>query len=311
MESPNADEPVPLGVISVSRRTDIPAWYSGWFMDKVDKGYCHVANPFNGKVEIVSLAREDVDAMVFWSRNYKPALPHLRRLSDMGYRFYFQFTIVGYPRFIDSYIPSAQSACRTAHDLNSAFGDRSVVWRYDPIMLTSITHEKWHVTNFERLCRLLEGATDQCIISFVDYYRKLDRNLFPLLEDRGVKYFKPERKTLDELAEKLWLTASRYGIKVTACCEPELNSSRVTSSSCIDPGRLQDITGKELDGAVTRPTRKGCLCAASKDIGAYDTCLARCAYCYANRSHAKNVENYRAIPVSSPCLSSWAKTPGL
>jgi len=278
-------------------------------MDKVGKGYCHVANPFSGKVEIVSLAWEDVDAIVFWSRNYKPMLPHLRRLSDIGYRFYCQLTITGYPRFIDSYVPSAQKACRTAHDLNNTFGHRAVVWRYDPIMLTSVTSGKWHVTNFERLCRLLEGATDQCVISFVDYYRKLDRNLFPLLEDRGVKYFNPDPKTLGDLADRLWLIAHRYGIRVTACCEPELNSGCVTSSSCIDPARLRDITGKKLDDTAS-PTRKGCLCATSKDIGAYDTCLARCAYCYANRSHARNVENYKAISTASPCLSLRVETPG-
>ncbi len=293
-----------MPIISASRRTDIPAYHSEWFIDKIERGYCHMINPFNGKMSKVSLKREDVDGIVFWSRDYRPMLKHLPRLFDLGYRFYFQFTIIGYPNTFDPGTPSIADSAKTAHRLMKMFGLRSVVWRYDPIILTSATDERWQIDNFKTLCQRLDGATDICVISFIDHYRKLDRNFFPALIKSGIDFFDPGWDTLGELASELSATACDHGIDVTSCCEPQLKASAVLPGSCVDTERLGLMSGADLSGVKKNPTRKGCLCFSSKDIGAYDTCPASCAYCYANHSRENSVKKMKAIKPASLSLTA-------
>ena len=296
-----------MPIISASRRTDIPAWYPDWFMDKIERGYCHVSNPFNGKVERVSLKLEDVDGIVFWSRDYRPMIKNLPRLSEMGYSFYFQFTIVGYPETFDPGSPSIAVSAKTAHRLREKFGPRCVVWRYDPIILTSVTDERWHLDNFRGLCRELEGATDMCVISFIDYYRKLDRNFFPALAQNGIDFFDPGWDRLGEIASELAEVAGDYGIGVTSCCEPQLGTGAVQPGSCVDTERLGFMSGADLSGIKKNPTRKECRCFSSKDIGAYDTCPAGCAYCYANHSRERSAHRMKEIKPASLALTTRAK----
>ncbi|VAX24198.1 hypothetical protein MNBD_NITROSPINAE03-753 [hydrothermal vent metagenome] len=284
-----------MPIISASRRTDIPAWHTDWFIDKIERGFCHVSNPFNGKVSQVSLKPEDVDGIVFWSRDYRPTIKHLPRLFDLGYRFYFQFTITGYPNTFDPGTPSAFVSAKTARQLRTMFGPRSVVWRYDPIIVTSVTDRRWHLNNFKTLCQSLEGATDICVISFIDHYRKLDRNFFPALIKNGTDFFDPGWDTLNELASELADVACDYGIDVTSCCEPQLKTGAVQPGSCVDIQRLGLMSGADLSGIKKNSTRKGCLCYSSKDIGAYDTCPAGCAYCYANHSRERSVKKMKEL----------------
>lgn len=293
-----------MAIISASRRTDIPAWYSAWFMDKINRGFCEVSNPFNGRVERIPLGVKDVDGIVFWSRDYRPMMDHLPRLLDMGYRFYFQFTIIGYPEYIDPGSPSTAIAAETAHELCKKFGPRCVVWRYDPVMLTSHTGVGWHLDNFRELCGRLRGAADTCIISFIDYYKKLDRNLFPALKESGVAFSKPGWEELRGLAQELAHIAGGHGLRVTACCEPELKLETVAPASCVDRERLGAIAGAGFSDVKTNPTRKGCRCAASKDIGAYDTCPSGCAYCYANNSRELSAKRMRAISETGLALKA-------
>lgn len=262
-------------------------------MDKIRRGRVRVVNPFNGRAEDVSLKLEDVEGIVFWSRNYRPMLRRLDELHGMGYRFYCHNTIIGYPRFIDPGSPPPENSARTAHRLSASFGARTIVWRYDPIMLTSGTDAAWHIKNYARLLEMMEGATETCVISFIDRYRKLERNLFPLLERHGVRYLQPRRDELEQLAGEMARMAEKHGIEVLSCCEPEL--SAVGRTSCVDAVRLSDVTGKDMSHLKKTPTRKGCRCFHSKDIGAYDTCPLGCAYCYANASRARSAASRRRI----------------
>lgn len=273
-----------MPVISASRRTDIPAIYGAWFMDKIEKGECSVMNPFNGKVDTVSLKLADVDGIVFWSRNYHPMIENLKRLHDMGYRFYCQFTINGYPRFLEKSSPSVSLAVKTAHELCNLFGPKAVVWRYDPIILTSATDYDWHMQNIERIADGLKGATDACVISFVDWYRKVDRNLNPVLQSRGLTASNPSAGEMKALAGAMGEAVRLRGMKLQACCEPDVESHEIHRASCVDSVRLSQVTGKDLSRLPPAPTRAGCGCRASRDIGAYDTCPLGCAYCYASRS---------------------------
>ncbi|MGK7346062.1 MAG: DUF1848 domain-containing protein [Candidatus Nitrospinota bacterium M3_3B_026] len=273
-----------MAVISASRRTDIPALHGQWLMDRFREGRVEVKNPYNGKISEISLRPGDVDGVVFWSRNYRPMLESLSRLSGMGYGFYCQYTIIGYPRLFDPGSPGVEAAAGTARELAARFGPDTVVWRYDPIILTSMTDAAWHLENFPRLLGLMEGSTDTCVISFIDVYRKVERNFLPLLKEHGAEFYRPRREELEELAAGMARMAAKAGITVRSCCEPELEAA--PKGSCVDAERLGRVTDRDLSGLKKRPTREGCLCYASKDIGAYDTCTLGCAYCYANRSPA-------------------------
>src|SRR5512135_950390 len=127
-------------IISASRRTDIPAFYSRWFMNRVRAGYCTVPNPFNAnQVKRISLLPEEVDVIVFWTRNPRPLFPFLKELDVRGVRYYFQFTLLDNPRSIDPKTPPAESALQTFRALSEQVGPARVIWRYDPLVLSQIT----------------------------------------------------------------------------------------------------------------------------------------------------------------------------
>jgi len=257
-------------------------------MDKIARGHCIVKNPFNGKSETVSLKPNDVDAFVFWTRNPAPFIKHLDKLHNAGFRFYFQMTTIGYPRFIDPASPDPSKAAASAKQVVKKFGPRTVVWRYDPIILTSATDADWHLQNFAKVMSLMKGTADTCVISFIDMYKKLNRNFFPVLKKEGVEFLNPGKDDLLELAIKMTKMAKDDGIAVQTCCEPDFACEAVPATSCIDPLRIEDLTGQTFANIKRVPTRKGCRCVHAKDIGAYGTCVFGCAYCYANHSRIKS-----------------------
>ena len=159
-------------IISASRRTDIPAFHAAWFLQAVREGSCRVANPFNpAQVSEISLRPEAVDALVFWTRNAAPLLPHLAELDARGYRYYFLYTLTGYPRVLEPGVPPREEALATMRRLAECLGPDRLIWRYDPIILTTITPPAYHAENFARLAATLRGATSRVKISFFDEYR--------------------------------------------------------------------------------------------------------------------------------------------
>jgi len=295
-----------MTVISASRRTDIPAFHAEWFMDKIARGRCQVANPFNGRVETVALDPGSVEAIVFWTRNPGPLTPHLPSLWRRGYRFYVTLTITGYPKELEPGCPPAERAAALARDLAGRYGPHAVVWRYDPILLTSVTGAAWHRQNFSRLLGLMEGAVNECVISFADFYKKVERNLASPLARLGAETLEPGWDELRALAADLAKEAGERGVRLTACCEPELGLDTAPASSCVDPARLAAVSGKDFSALQKNPTRPGCGCAASKDIGAYDTCPAGCAYCYANHSPGRSANNAGSMDPRSLALAPAA-----
>src|SRR5512139_3841787 len=105
-------------IISASRRTDIPAFYAPWFINRVRAGFCEVPNPFNRQqVSRISLSPEDVDVIVFWTRNPRSLFPYLDELERRGYRYYFQYTLLGYPLEIDNHGPPSIASLVTFREL--------------------------------------------------------------------------------------------------------------------------------------------------------------------------------------------------
>jgi hypothetical protein len=287
-------------VISVSRRTDIPAFYADWFMNRIQAGFAQYANPFGGQVYEVALRPEDVIALVFWSRNYAPLLPHLPTLDRRGYAGYFHCTLTGLGRPLEPHAPDASAVIETLHALAERYSPQHVLWRFDPLILSNRTPANLLLERFETLARRLHGATTRCYFSFVDYYRKTRNNLQPLIE-RGWRFDEPDLAAKLDLTRQLVAIGRRYQMTLHACCEPEvLSVPGVHQAHCVDADLIRRLFPAKFQTLKKTPTRRGCGCFASRDIGAYETCMHGCLYCYANASHRKAQANYAAHTPLSP-----------
>lgn len=307
-------------IVSASRRTDIPAYYSDWFMGRVEAGYCLVANPFDARrITRVSLAGEDVDFLVLWTRDPRPIIPSLAELEDRGLRFYFQMTISGYPRQIEpGAIPLAE-AIDAMRELVSRLGSRRVIWRYDPVFVARpdaasgsrapALDADWHRRNFERIARGLgdaaRGGPERVVLSVLDEYaltaRALARSGYSEAIFGSSRAAEPliERQSLPEpypdLLADLAAIARSKGMTPSACAEPfDLSGLGIEAGACIDRDLASSIWGETaLSSRVGRKgsgQRQACRCAPSVDIGSYGSCPRGCAYCYASRGRAKLLE---------------------
>ena len=262
-------------VVSASYRTDIPAFYGDWFARRLAAGHALVRNPWSGSAYRVDLTPKAVAGYVFWTRNPTPFIPVLERLDRP---FAVQFTITGYGRRLEPSVPPPERAVEAAHRLAQRYGPRCVVWRYDPIL--SPTHD--HVEAAGRLAESLRGASDECVVSFASFYRKTQRNL----SAAGFVWEEPEPDRRLRLIEALADAVSP--LRLTVCAQPELTVGAAEPARCIDPARLG------LGPLPEKGNRPGCACAASRDIGAYDTCPHGCLYCYANASPAAARRRFKA-----------------
>ena len=271
-------------IVSVSRRTDVPAFYSEWFFNRVKEGFAETKNPMNPKqVRIVSLKPEDVDCFVFWSKNPLPMVEKLDLLENYG--FYFQFTLNGYREDIEAGLPLLEKRVETMQRLCDKVGKERIVWRYDPILITEKYSEEFHTDMFGKLANRLDGCFDGCVISFVDKYGKNAKRF----DEMGIHELNHEEIAV--IAESFAAVGMEYGFDINTCAEKaELGMYGIGHSSCIDAERIRKIVGREIKADMDKNQRRECRCAASVDIGTYDTCLHGCVYCYANRS-VKSAEN--------------------
>lgn len=263
-------------IISASRRTDIPAFYSDWFFNRIKAGYIDVRNPMSyHRVSRVSLSPEVIDCIVFWSKNPKPMLNRLNELKD--YNYYFQFTINPYDKEIERGVPKKKGIIDTFKELSDKIGEERVVWRYDPILLSDSIDEKYHLEYFEELAKRLKGYTKYCVISFIDLYKKTERNI------RETSIHEPNEDEMKDLANNISKIAETYNIKVVSCAESiDLSDEGVEHGHCIDQALIEDIVGYRIKARKDKNQRKECGCIESIDIGQYNTCSHNCVYCYAN-----------------------------
>ncbi|MFH1190073.1 MAG: DUF1848 domain-containing protein [Candidatus Omnitrophota bacterium] len=281
-------------IISASRRTDIPAFYSEWFMNRIRAGYCTVPNPFNPKqISRVSLKPQDVHAIVFWTRDPAPMLKYLPELDKEGYKYYFQQTIIGYPRSIDPKSPPIEAAVEAFRKLSGEIGKERVIWRYDPILLSAETPEAWHIERLSYLMGELKGYANRLIISFVDQYKKMAERMAR------------EVSAYNGIIEWIGKRARETGIEVRTCAEEaELEEHGIRHGNCIDGELIGKITGTSTVSKKDPGQRKLCGCVVSKDIGVNNTCLFGCKYCYAT-SNAKAVENnFKRHDANLPSLTN-------
>jgi hypothetical protein len=272
-------------IISVSRRTDIPAFYGGWFMGRIQEGFAGVVAPYGGKRYLVSLIPQDVDCFVFWSKDFTPFVPHLDTLDRLGYRFYFNYTLTALPAVFETSVDK-EAALKTLQYLGERYSPRHINWRFDPIILSNITGADFYLDHFERLVAQLAGRVERCYFSFVTEYEKVKRNLLPLLSDQGIRLLQPQPEERVALADRLAAIADRHGIRMYSCCGDYLLGPRIHKAHCIDGAIIEQLFFPQGFAHKAKPTRKECGCTESIDIGTYDTCPHGCLYCYANANKA-------------------------
>lgn len=278
-------------IISASRRTDIPALYPEWFMNRLLAEEVLVPNPYNRKkVSRIRLTPEVVDCFVFWTKNPEPMLPYLKMIDRLDYQYYFQMTVTDYEKDIEPHLPSTEESIATFILLSQRLGKNRVDFRFDPILLTEKYTIDYHLEKFDMMCEWLHPYTTRCIFSFVDSYR-------------SSPFREPEDEEKVMLAEGLSKIAARYGLPLYTCAEKiDLEQYGIRHAACVDREKIREIIGYKLDLKKDRGQRKECGCCESIDIGMYDTCVHGCHYCYATASLASAKSRRDEHDPESPVL---------
>jgi Domain of unknown function (DUF1848) len=265
-------------IISVSRRTDIPAFFAEWFMNRIREGFVCIRNPFNPRqVRKISLQPKDVDCLVFWTKNPANLFPYFAQLS--AYNFYFQFTLTPYDQLLEPGLPPKPYLIELFKELSRKLGKERVIWRYDPIVISQDMPVTFHTSAFAAMATALHGYTRRCVISFLDMYKKCERNL------KEVQPLPITAAMMQEIAKSFASIAAKNELELVTCAEEiDLSSYGIAHGKCIDDQLIAEISGKPLRIAKDKTQRPLCNCATSIDIGDYNTCLHGCLYCYANSS---------------------------
>jgi len=293
-------------IISASRRTDIPAFYAEWLYNRLKAGFTLVPNPYNaGNVSRVDLTPDNVDAIVFWTKNPAPLFKYLDRIDDLGFNYYFQFTLNGYPEVLEPGVPRYGEIISTFRKLCDSIGPEKIVWRFDPIVVSSVTPGDYVVELFEKISGDLDGYTSRVVISFVDYYRKVRRSMEELSRRRNVTFadLGREEKLVSNIASGISRAAAAHSLEIFSCAEEyDLSAWGIKNGKCIDDRLIERLFGIRLDVAKDRSQRKECGCVQSRDIGQYDSCVHGCIYCYANSGGEVSHKRYSSYRVSDTSL---------
>ena len=329
-------------ILSASRRTDIPAFFPDWFMNRLRDGYVLVRNPMNyHQVSKIELSPAVLDCIVFWTKNPRPILRHLAEIGET-YPFYFQYTLNAYGKDVEQNLPNLGERIHTLQTLSDAIGNERVIWRYDPVLLSPVYDVRWHVESFGRLAKELAPFVESVVFSYFDPYPKVENNTRGLgirpcvsaemetLAQEFSRIARANRLTIKTCAEAIDL--EKYGIEHNCCIDPKLieslaaklkNDARWSMATAVTPiksaadlaaktvvkvvldrdgQQIKKITGYAIRAKKDSNQRPECGCAESIDIGQYNTCCHGCRYCYAN-FNPKSVETFlRQHVKNSPLL---------
>lgn len=284
-------------IISASRRTDIPALYSDWFINRLNSGYLYVKNPMNSmQVSKVIFTPETVDCIVFWTKNPAPMLDKLKQIKNIPY--YFHFTVTAYDSQIEKNLPAKNTVVDTFKKLSDITGPDRIIWRYDPVFFTSEFDTAKHQLVFEHLAESLSGFTHTCMFSYLTPYNKCKKNM------RHLCYTIPGIQDGISFALTLSSIAKSQNITLKSCAMiNEFSDAGIVRGRCIDPDLVESISGRTINHRKDPSQRDHCLCAYSIDIGAYNTCTNGCIYCYANYDPAMACKNQALHNPGSELLS--------
>ncbi|HEY8391776.1 DUF1848 domain-containing protein [Capillibacterium thermochitinicola] len=304
-------------IISASRATDIPAFYSDWFLRRLAAGYVKWVNPFNGQAQYVSFAKTRV--IVFWTKNAKPLIKYLPVLDRMGINYYFTFTVNDYEaEGLEPNLPRLSERMQTFQQLAKTIGKQKVIWRFDPLILSKTLTVGQLLRKIKRVGEALHPFTEKLVISFADIsiYRRVQRNL---TKGGFADYCEFDQAQMKAIAASLQKINRDWGLQIATCSEEiDLSAYGITHNKCIDDQLLirlfpQDQalmkflgyeapqpslfsggeTGRRSSNLKDKGQRRFCGCIVSKDIGQYNTCMHLCKYCYANYSESLVRKNYQ------------------
>ena len=284
-------------ILSASRRTDIPNYYSEWFFNRIKESFVYVRNPMNPhQVSKIDITPQVVDCIVFWTKNPEPMLHRLDELAS--YDYCFQFTLTGYGRDMECNVPhKREKMIPLFRELSQKIGAKKVIWRYDPIIFTRKYTPEYHLKAFEQIATALKGYTEKCVISFVDIYTKNKKNMEQL------EAYELKQEELLAFAKKIAQIAKDNGMRIGSCAETiDLKECGIEHNRCIDKDHIEDIIGCSLKVEKDKNQRKECGCMESVEIGTYNTCKNGCKYCYANFSEESVIENCHKYDPKSPIL---------
>lgn len=285
-------------IVSASRRTDIPAYFSEWFLNRLKEQYVLIPNLRDtDRLGRAELSPDNVDCIVFWTKNPASILDKLHTIEKMGYTFYFQFTLTPYDQNVERNLPPKSELIRAFQDLSRQIGPERVIWRYDPVMITGDFPVSWHLKQFHEFCGILHDATRRCVFSFIDPYFHL-----------GNRFHAVTQAEMLAIAEGFSRIAAGYRLPLFTCAE-EINLGRlgIGRSACIDQGLIEQLIGCPIQAKKDVGQRPACGCIECVDIGAYDTCLNGCTYCYATTGEAKARRRMQAHDPESPLLTGFPR----
>ena len=326
-ESVKAQAPI---IISASRSTDIPAFYADWFFEKLKRGYSAWINPFNGVKSYISY--KNTRFIVFWSKNPRPLIPYLSLLKEKGIKCYIQYTLNDYEKERLEKVPSLAYRIETFKMLVQELGVGSVVWRFDPMILTDDISIDDLLEKVRYIGDALKGYTEKLVFSYADiaaYKYNLERSGIPYKEwaepqmeefARRLSLMNQEREWNYQLAtccEKIDI--EKYGILHNRCIDadliarlawddkPLMEFMKIKVQSMPEPSLFDDGEPALPNGAIRLPhnqyfvsshkkdpgQRALCGCMAAKDIGEYNTCPHLCEYCYANTTKQLALDNWK------------------
>lgn len=289
----------PAKILSVSRRTDIPAFYLEWFMEHIRKGFFNIKNPYTRKTTKLDLKESPVHSIVFWSKDFGPFVRSGagRELQAMGYNLYFNFTINSRSKILENNLPLLPERLRQLEQLAEVFGGECISWRFDPICFYRVSDQGPLENNLGDFSTIAEQAgrtgIKECVTSFCDLYAKINKRTKFLSKkgDKTVHFHDPDDDKKVRIIERMEHHLKQYGIGLFLCCEKKLfellgESSPVSQNACIDGPKLKSLFGgdPETRRDYGQRAKLGCKCTRSVDVGSYDDhpCFHNCLFCYAS-----------------------------
>ena len=281
-------------VINTGMRTDIPAFYSKWLLNRIKEGFVYVRNPYyKSQVTKYSLDPKVVDCLAFCTKNPHPLMEHLSELDK--YRQFWFITITPYGKDIEPHVPDKKQVIEDFKKLSNHIGVDSIALRYDPIFINEKFDVDMHIKCFEKLLSQLKGYTHDCTISFLDLYEKVKRNA-PYLRP-------PNEEEQRKIAKEFARIGKENDITIHGCCEKEyLKEYGIDITGCMSQEIVEKAIANKLNVPTLNSKRQGCSCVLGNDIGAYNTCGHLCKYCYANANAGLVKENMKKHSPTSPFL---------
>ena len=279
-------------ILFASGRTDIPAFYSNWFINRVKVGFVDVRNPFNQKL-VSRIYFSDVDLIMFCSKN---PLPMINKLDILKVPVLFHVTITPYSKDVEPNIPDKRLIIEGVKKLSLVLGIDNVVVRYDPIFLSDKYNVDYHIKAFDKLCKNLNGYVNKIIVSFMDEYKNVRSN------KNILKYRAFTREDYKKIGEAFSKSAHDNGMSVQTCFEDEdLTQYGFVKGECLSHELAYILTGKKFKSSNVRKEKK-CECVQMVDIGDYNSCMHMCKYCYANYDEKAVSSNFERHDDNSSLL---------